>query len=53
MTTRARNLKVAELKKFKDAGHDLGAILDKSTANGWTDIYEPKGDPSAKQESFV
>lgn len=53
MTVRARNLKVAELKKFKDAGHDLGAILDKSTANGWTDIYEPKGDPSAKQESFV
>lgn len=53
MTVRARNLKVAELQKFKDAGHDLGAILDKSTANGWTDIYEPKGNPSAKQESFV
>lgn len=53
MTVRARNLKVAELQKFKDAGHDLGAILDKSTANGWTDIYEPKGNPSAKPESFV
>jgi hypothetical protein len=53
MTIRARNLKVAELQKFKDAGHDLGAILDKSTANGWTDIYEPKGNPSAKQESYV
>jgi hypothetical protein len=53
MTVRARNLKVAELQKFKDAGHDLAAILDKSTANSWTDIYEPKGNPSAKQESYV
>lgn len=43
MTARARELKVAELLKFKDAGHDIGAILDKSTANGWTDVYEPKG----------
>jgi biotin operon repressor len=53
MTVRARNLKVAELQKFQDAGHDLAAILDKSTANSWTDIYEPKGNPSAKQESYV
>lgn len=53
MTNRARDLKIAELLKFKDAGHDIGAILDKSTANGWTDIYEPKGSPSGKSESFV
>lgn len=49
MTNRARDLKVAELLKFKDAGHDVGAILDKSTANGWTDVYEPKGAPGKSQ----
>ena len=43
MTPRARDLKVAELMRFKEAGHDIAAILDKSTSNGWTDIYEPKG----------
>lgn len=54
MTDRARDLKVAELLRFRNAGHDVGAILDKSTANSWTDIYEPKGAPTAaKQESFV
>ena len=49
MTPRARDLKVAELLRFKDAGHDVGAILDKSTANGWTDVYEPKGAPGKSQ----
>jgi hypothetical protein len=55
MTGRARDLKIAELLKFKNAGHDVGTILDKSTANSWTDIYEPKGGATsaASQESFV
>lgn len=54
MTARARDLKIAELLKFKQAGHDVGAILDKSTANSWTDVYEPKGAPAVTaQESFV
>ena len=42
MTDRARDLKVAELKKLRDAGHDVGGVLDKSTANSWTDVYAPK-----------
>lgn len=42
MTDRARDLKIAELQRFRDEGYDLGAILDKSTANCWTDIYAPR-----------
>ena len=42
MTERAMELKFKELKKFKDAGHDITVILDKSTENSWTDLYEPK-----------
>lgn len=42
MTDRARDLKVAELQRFRDEGYDIEAILDKSTANSWTDIYAPK-----------
>jgi hypothetical protein len=53
MTPRARTLKVAELQKFKDMGHDIGAILDKSTANGWTDVYEPKGAPNKTGNAFA
>jgi hypothetical protein len=48
LTARALQLKVAELLKFKDAGHDIAAVLDKSTANSWTDLYEPKGQPAQK-----
>jgi len=44
MTDRARNLKVAELQRFRDEGYDLQAILDKSTSNCWTDLYPPKGE---------
>lgn len=42
MTDRARTLQVKKLATFKDAGHDVGAVLDQSTANDWTDLYEPK-----------
>lgn len=45
MTDRARDLVIAELLKFKDAGHDISAVLNKSTKNNWTDVYEPKGAP--------
>lgn len=44
MTERARDLKVAELQRFREEGHDIAAILDKSTSNCWTDIYAPKAD---------
>jgi len=45
MTDRAMELKIIELQKFKDAGFDIAAILDKSTANNWTDLYEQKTKP--------
>lgn len=46
MTDRARNLKISLLAGFKRAGHDIGAILDKSTENNWTDLYAPKPEHS-------
>lgn len=42
MTDRAVDLKIKDLDKFKQLGHDITSILDKSTANNWTDLYEPK-----------
>lgn len=42
MTDRAMELRIKDLEAFRDAGHDLTAILDQSTANNWTDLYEPK-----------
>lgn len=45
MTDRARDLVIAELQRFRDSGHDIAAVLNKSTKNNWTDVYEPKGSP--------
>lgn len=42
MTERAVALKIKALEEFRDAGHDLTRILDQSTENNWTDLYEPK-----------
>lgn len=42
MTDRAIELRIKDLEVFRDAGHDIGSILDQSTANNWTDLYEPK-----------
>lgn len=42
MTDRAAELRIADLDKFRVAGFDIAAILDQSTANNWTDLYEPK-----------
>lgn len=44
MTPRAMELRIKDLEKFRDAGHDVGAILDNSTVNGYTDLYVPKQD---------
>lgn len=43
MTHRAMELMLLKLQKFRDDGHDVGAILENSTASSWTDLYEPKG----------
>jgi len=53
LTDRARDLKVSELQRFQAAGHDIGAILDRSTANCWIDLYEPKGPPAGEQQRQI
>jgi hypothetical protein len=42
LTDRAIGLKITALEKFRASGFDVSEILDQSTANDWTDIYEPK-----------
>lgn len=49
MTDRAVDLKIKDLERFHQNGCDLAAILDKSTANNWADLYEPK--PTSKPAS--
>lgn len=43
LTQRAMELRIADLAKWRIAGQDVAAILDQSTANGWTDLYEVRG----------
>lgn len=47
-TAYALELVLADLTKFRDAGHDVKAILDASTKNGWTDVYAPKAEQQAR-----
>lgn len=47
-TGRAIELLIAELAKLKESGQDIAAVLDKSTVNGWTDVYAIKGDQQAR-----
>ncbi len=42
MTDRAIKLKIDALAAFMANGDDIAAILDQSTANGWTDLYPLK-----------
>ena len=42
VTARATQLILNKLEKFKSQGHDVGAILDESTANSWQSVYAPK-----------
>lgn len=43
-TDKARDLLMAELQRLKVAGQDIEKVLNKSTVNGWTDVYAIKGD---------
>jgi uncharacterized protein YdaU (DUF1376 family) len=43
-TARAVELVLAELLKLMQSGQDIAAVLDKSTRNGWTDVYAIKPD---------
>lgn len=47
-TARAIELLTAELEKMRQAGQDIAAVLNKSTVNGWTDVYPIKPDPNAR-----
>jgi hypothetical protein len=40
---------IGKLEAFRDAGHDLTAILEQSTISGWADVYEPKAKPAGQQ----
>lgn len=42
MTPRAAELRIKDLEAFHAQGFDLAQILDQSTTNNWTDLYEPK-----------
>lgn len=42
LTERAMELRIADLAKLREEGQDVGAVLDQSTANGWTDVYPLK-----------
>lgn len=41
-TPRATGLLIAKLERLRASGHDPGAVLDQSTENNWTGIFEVK-----------
>ena len=47
-TERAKQLLIGKLEKLTPDHGDAGAILDQSTAGGWTDIYELKGQSNGR-----
>lgn len=42
LTDRAKARAFTKLEALHLAGHDINELLDRSTINGWLDIYEPK-----------
>jgi uncharacterized protein YdaU (DUF1376 family) len=46
MTDRAKALVIKELEQLMRQGHDPNAVLDQSTQNAWTDVYELKSKDS-------
>ena len=47
LTDRAKARALTKLEALHLAGHDINELLDRSTINGWLDIYEPKGKTNA------
>jgi len=47
LTDRAKTRALTKLEALHLAGHDINELLDRSTINGWLDIYEPKGTTNA------
>ena len=50
-TEKAIELLLAKLKKFKDAGQDVQAILEKSITSNWQDVFEMKENKSFAQQA--
>jgi uncharacterized protein YdaU (DUF1376 family) len=50
-TEKAIELLIAKLKKFKDAGQDIQAVLEKSITSGWQDVFEIKENKSFAQQA--
>jgi hypothetical protein len=42
LTDRATAMAINKLDAIRNKGHDIEDLLDRSTINGWLDIYEPK-----------
>jgi hypothetical protein len=42
LTDRAATRAINKLEAMRDAGQDVAEVLDRSTMNGWTDLYEIK-----------
>jgi hypothetical protein len=52
MTDRARDLRIKDLAVLHEQGQDIGAVLDQSTANGWTDVYPLKERRATPRQGF-
>lgn len=50
-TDKAVELLIAKLKRFKDAGQDVRAILEKSITSNWQDVFEIKENKSFAQQA--
>lgn len=50
-TDKAVELLISKLKRFKDAGQDVQAILEKSITSNWQDVFEIKENKSFAQQA--
>lgn len=50
-TPRAIELAITDLTTWRAKGHDPGRILDTSTLNNWTGLFEPKENPNGQHRS--
>jgi len=50
-TDKAVELLIAKLKRFKDVGQDVRAILEKSITSNWQDVFEIKENKSFAQQA--
>lgn len=51
-TERAKVLAIADLDRLRHAGHDPGAVLDQSTQNGWTGLFQRRGNNNGKDSGY-